>query len=67
MIDNEHLLLTNIQLVPGFIVTCNISNVHAYLLTTASVSVLRKYKSFNAKQTTYYNMFLLFVYVLMIF
>ena len=40
--DNKHLLLTDIQLVPGFTVTCNISNIHAYLLTTASVSVLRK-------------------------
>jgi len=41
-VDNEHLLLSDIQLVPGFTVTCNVSNVHAYLLTTASVSVLRK-------------------------
>ena len=40
--QSNHLLLSDIQLVPGFTVTCNISNVHAYLLTTASVSVLRK-------------------------
>ena len=40
--SDTHLLLSNIQLVPGFTVTCNVSNVHAYLLTTASVSVLRK-------------------------
>jgi len=40
--DNKHLLLSDIQLVPGFTVTCNASNIHAYLLTTASVSVLRK-------------------------
>jgi len=41
--DSGHLLLSDIQLVPGFTVTCNASNVHAYLLTTASVSVLRKF------------------------
>jgi len=40
--DKGHLQLMNIQLVPGFTVTCNASNIHAYLLTTASVSVLRE-------------------------
>jgi len=39
---NTHLLLTDIHLVPGFTVTCNISNNHAYLLTSAAVTVLRK-------------------------
>lgn len=37
---NNHLLLTDIQLVPGFTVTCNSSNIHAYILTTAAVTVL---------------------------
>jgi len=40
--ESNRLLLTDIQMVPGFTVTCNISNIHAYLLTAASVSVFRK-------------------------
>jgi len=51
--DKGHLQLMNIQLVPGFTVTCNASNIHAYLLTTASVSVLRELHFLLSRSISY--------------